>query len=481
MATTAGPTAVGTEVVVAGDAPAATATTTQVPTTTMPASAGEPGLGDDYFPTYGNGGYDVERYAIDLTWDADSESITANTTITATASRPLTTFDLDLLGLEVDGITVDGVPATFVRFDTELIIDAAADIAAGPFTVAVRYHGKPSIQATETAGGGWRRDGRGGVFILGEPEGAATWFPVNDHPSDKAFYDITVTAPVGVTVAGNGIYAPPTVDGDWATWEFHPSTPMAPYLATLVIGDYTVVDGGRSASGVPVRNVFPSNRVEEMTARFADQPAMIDALEEWFGPYPHEVYGAAVAANLRIDTALEAQTLSLFATDIAEPPDFDPLIVVHELAHQWFGDSVSLRDWRDVWLNEGFASYAEILWRESTGSTAERIDDYLGRLPGRFGADLDLPPGDPGPNRIFSPSVYKRGAMTLHALRLEVGDEDFREILTTYATEFQHANASTEEFIAIAERIAGRQLDDLFERWLYTPELPERLGDIRLR
>jgi aminopeptidase N len=311
-------------------------------------------------------------------------------------------------------------------------------------------------------------------MVFGEPEGPASWFPVNDHPRDKALYRLRITAPSDLTVAANGVEQSRVTAGSLTTWEFAPEAPQSSYLTTIVIGDYEIVDGGLSSSGVPLRNVFPKSRADDLADAFDQQPQMIDAFEDWFGPYPFEVYGAAVADELDIPGALEVQTLSLFGSNA-----ISELIIAHELAHQWFGDSVGLVNWQDIWLNEGFATYAEELWLEST-QPGYKIEESFQFVASVDDGTLDVPPGDPGPSELFGTSVYVRGAMTLHALRLEIGDDDFRTVLMSWTAEHRHASASTADFIALAEATSGQQLDELFDAWLFAPKLPDELGSVSL-
>jgi aminopeptidase N len=441
-----------------------------------PPEPGADGFGDPYYPTYGNGGYDVVSYDLAITWDPDAGRLDGVATITAVALDNLSSFNLDLSVLTVSEVEVDGEPATHQSAGLELTIDPATDLVSGEeFVAEVTYGGIPEPQqGTVGIPGGWFRDRNRGVMVFGEPEGAASWYPVNDHPKDKALYRISVTAPSDLTVASNGIERTKTMNGATTTWTYAHESPISSYLTTVVIGDYVIVDGGTSTNGTPIRNVFPTAQVDRLTETFGQQPQMIDALEEWFGPYPFEVYGSAVANGIPFGGALEVQTLSLF-----DPAAAVPEIIVHELAHQWFGDSVGLTRWQDIWLNEGFASYAEQLWAESLDPTYDITAAYeLYAL--RIGADLDTPPGDPGPDNLFGASVYIRGAMTLHALRLAIGDDDFRTVLTRWASERRDQSGSTEQFIALAEDVADQDLSALFDEWLYQPQLPDTLGDVPL-
>jgi len=444
---------------------AASTSTSGTPSTTSTTTArpagGAPGVDDPYFPDLGNGGYDVGHYDLDL-FVAPDGNVEATATITAKATQALGAFDLDLRGLEVRSVTVDAAAATYERHDREVVITPAAPVDAGtPFTTVVTYGGTPEPVSTDAVGGalvGWQRN-RGGSFVMAEPEGASTWFPSNDHPSDKATFTIHVTVPAGTDVAANGER---TANDDVAgatRSTFEMPEPMATYLATVVVGHFDV----RTASGpagITIRDVYPAGRADELAPVFATQADMLGYFATVFGPYPFAVYGALVTDGLG-GLDFEAQTMSLFGGAVDEE------IVAHELVHQWFGDSVSVQAWDDIWLAEGFATFGSWLWEEHGGgrTTAQRA-----RQQRR--ADLG-PIRDPGREGMFDDNVYDRGALTLEALRETIGDDVFFRTLSTYATRFRGGNVTTEDFIAVAEEVSGQPLASLFDPWLDAPGPPE--------
>lgn len=447
---------------------------TPTPTVTPDSTPGPgaDGLGDAYYPMSGNGGYDVAHYDLDLRYEPATDRLSGTATITAKATEGLTSFNLDLTGLTVEEVTVDGAPARADRNGSELVITPATPIPAGrDFVVAVRYGGVPAATREEGLGEIGFLHTDNGAIAIGEPHVAASWFPVNDHPRDKATYTIGIAAPENLSALSNGILRGKTTADGFTTWEWDVTKPMAPYLATVVIGDYRVRES--SHDGMPVVQAVDTDLPATIDALIARSGEVVDFLEERFGPYPFDALGGIVIDDQRIRFALENQTRPIYGRGFFDAGDDGMWVIVHELAHQWYGDSVSVNEWKEIWLNEGFASYAEWLWSEAEGTqTAQQIFNRF--YESRNSELWFIPPGDPGEDDLFSSSVYIRGGMTLHALRVTVGDEDFFNILKAWASEKAHSNATTKEFIALAERISGEQLDDLFDAWLYSKERPSR-------
>lgn len=525
------------------------------------AQDGATGIGDDYFPTMGNGGYDSLHYTIDVTVDMEQDRLESQVRIDALATQDLDQFNLDFFGFEIDGLTVNGEAAGFERDYQlgELTVMPQDSLAAGDrFEVVVTYNGTPPQENS-----GWNNYGRG-VMVAGEPTGASGWYPVNEHPADKAAYTILVTIDDRWVVGSNGTLKDTRDNGDGTlTYIWDSPDEMASYLVTLAIGDFEI-DRAETAGGIEVRNYFAATLPDDYLEPFASQPEMIDFFETVFGPYPFHVYGSAVH-DVQTGFALETQTLSTFGSAFAGES-----VIAHELAHQWFGDSVGLARWQDIWLNEGFATYSSGLWEEYLNGAvaiddyvtslyenmaaieapfeveADVVRDYFRRLPlddmtltraqvndglAIFFADeleagvleeavTGLPEdgisqrqlarlvenlpyetmtitrqrvrdflyaigldevaaasrvllGDPGPDNLFSGVIYQRGALTLHALRLAVGDETFFKILRTYTSLYAGDVVMTDDFIAVAEEVSGQELDDLFDAWLFSHDLPD--------
>ncbi len=441
--------------------------------TAAPEGVGADGQGDPYFPLMGNGGFDALHYTLDLDVDMDTNVLLGEMTLQAQATQPLARFDLDFAGMEVQSVTVDGAPAEFARDGAELQITPAEPLDAGQdFAVTVTYGGTPGAGLPRNVpeySVGWQYY-ENGVFVAGEPGGAAGWYPVNEHPLDKATYTIRITVEQPWEVAANGVLVDTVEEGGAVTYTWEASDPAAPYLVTVAIGDFDVQTAATS-SGVPIRNYFAVGTPQSAIRSFDRLPEMLDYFETVFGPYPFEVAGAVVH-DLPLNFALETQTLVLFGSDFV-----DEGVIAHEMSHQWFGDSVSLKGWQHIWLNEGFATYASNLWLEHLEGEAaaqEQMADYYETVA--QGGFRPIAIGDPGPNSLFSGQVYVRGALTLYALRQRVGDEAFFGTLQGYTDRYYHANASTDDFIAVAEEVSGQQLDEFFQDWLYeeaVPDIPE--------
>jgi len=442
--------------------------------------AGALELGDPYFPGLGNGGYEVEHYDLALDLELDSDALEGVATLRLRALHDLERFSLDLYGFEVTGVTLDGAPVSFERNapvlgprgeraqSTELLIEPATPLTRdAQFVVAVSYEGEPGARPDPSVpflpGTGWQRL-ESGVYVMSECIGAAGWFPCNDHPRDKASFAFRVTVEEPYTAAANGLLREVVDHGERRTFVFDAPDPMATYLATLCVAEFAKLEQ-TGPRGIPVTTYHPPEASEEELEPFRRQPEVLEFLETRFGPYPFVAAGAVVAHE-GLPGALECQTLAVYGRGL-------PIeVVVHELAHQWYGDCVSPDLWRDMWLNEGFASYSEWLWAEHEGGPEayerEVRSAYRGLRDRKVGS-----PFDPGVASVFSARVYTRGAMVLHGLRREVGDESFFRILRSWGEAHHDGNASTADFTAHAAQVAGRDLTGFFDDWLYAPVTPE--------
>jgi len=433
-------------------------------------TAGTAGGGDPYFPADGNGGYDVRHYDIHDRIDPRVGRLTGWTRIDAVPRKDLSRFNLDLV-LVPDRVAVNGVPAQFSKPNRhELQVTPRHPLRAGQlFRVRVAYHGRPEDL-------GWKNEfpwfsGGGEVMAMNQPHIGPWWFPANDHPSDKARFDISIAVPRGQQAISNGVIQDKTVDGTSIIWHWRARDPMATYLAFFAAGRFAIERG--TSNGLPWLNAV------SMKIGAADRNRMLDLMRQsrsivgWLatqvGAYPFETTGGVVT-NLFTGFALENQTRPTY------PLMFGPgghSIVVHELAHQWFGDDVAVRRWADIWLNEGFATFMEHRYDETHGgkSAAQWLTDEYGGHP----SDDQLwamKIGAPGPDHLFDIAVYVRGAMTLQALRNRIGDDDFWALLRTWVTAHHNGNASIAQFMARAEQVSGEDLAGFFQAWLFTASKP---------
>lgn len=444
--------------------------TTQTPAPAAPPTPGRQGaygIGDPFYPHMGNGGYDAIHYTIELTVDVDNNFIEGTSKLDALATESLNAFSLDFHGLDVDSVTVNDSPATFNRFGDELVITSPEALQAGQaFSVTTAYSGVPDPVADSSIPGdvvGWISD-QGTIYVASEPSGAMNWYPVNNHPTDKATYSFKITVPEPYVVAANGLLKSTIDNGDTTTYIWRATTPMASYLATVNIGIFQVITQ-EGPNGLPIRNYFPAANITQVISATSRTDEMIQYYSDTFGPYPFEAYGIVVIPQ-DIGFAEEDQTLSIFGQDMLDEPT-----VAHELSHQWFGDSVALKSWQDIWLNEGFATYAEVLWVEHIEGKRE-ADQYIRYFYEQAMENNLAAPGTPHVEELFDASVYFRGGLVLHALRAEVGDETFFKILREYYTRYAGKNASTSDFIAVATEISGKDLTNLFDAWLFGDKVP---------
>ena len=446
-------------------------------------SPGSAGIGDSYFPLYGNGGYDVEHYDLNIRYSPSSDRLVGDATITAQATMDLSRFNLDLVGLQIDSLTVDGVDATWTREQQhELVVTPPqALLLNSTFVVRVAYAGVPKRFSDLVPGGVVRTDD--GALFIGEPQAAAAWFPVNDHPKDKATYRFDLTVPDRLKAISNGRFLGRAPAGNGrSTWSWEVTDPMASYLATAAIGRFRI-DRRVTDSGIRVLDALDPRAPDEARLALLKEERIVRFLARQFGPYPFDGLGGIVDHH-RLGYALETQTRPVYDSSFFS--GVNTFIVTHELAHQWFGDVVSIDDWQHIWLNEGFATYAEWLWADRRGlATPQAISSFYCRVVPASDRFWKVTPGDPGVDRLFDRAVYVRGAMTLQALRRAVGTAAFFEILRTWVVDQGNGTGTTDQFIQLAEATSGMQLDALFDEYLFTPEQPAcgegaaRPGEVR--
>ncbi|MEV8378665.1 M1 family metallopeptidase [Kribbella sp. NPDC056861] len=435
---------------------------------------GEPGedtAGDPYVPSHGNGGYQVDSYELDLDYRVNSNRLSGKATITAVATQALSRVSLDLVGLRVAKVLVNGRRAgRYAHRNGKLHIWPAQAISDGAeFVVDVQYSGNPAPMDSPWGELGWEELTEG-VIVASQPSGAATWYPCNDHPSDKAHYRITITTDSPYHVVANGRLVSRRTKASRTSWVFDQAAPMATYLATVQIGRYDVLE--LATSPVTTRAVLPASQMRDFREDFGRQQDMMRLFIKLFGPYPFGGYTVVVTDDA-LEIPLEAQGISVFGSNHVDGKRGSERLVAHELAHQWFGNSLTPSRWQDIWLNEGFACYAEWLWSEESGglTASQHVSKAHTRLRG---LDQDLLLSDPGPELMFDDRLYKRGAITLHVLRLQLGDESFFELLRTWTRSHRHGSVTTEDFIELAVQFTpdADAVRALFAVWLDSVDLP---------
>jgi aminopeptidase N len=445
--------------------------------------AGSAGSGDPFFPLAGNGGYDVRHYSLAIDYDQPANVLAGRAVIRATTTQNLRSFDLDLRDFyAVSSVRVDGKAATFTQHDgQELTISLSPKLKAGKrFKVKVRYSGQPEpITDPDQSIEGWVPTDDG-AFVVNEPQGSPGWYPVNDSPRDKATFDFTISVPAGKEAIANGeLVSDPVTAGGKTTWRWAEGNPMAPYLATATNGEF--LTQFRRVNGLPFYDaVDPNTRRLDgdppnpalAFQRLDPEPEIVSFFSNLYGRYPFNSGGGIVDWAPDVGYALESQTR----------PNYDRIpsatTVVHEISHQWFGDAVTPAYWPDIWLNEGFATFSEWIYAEMHGgATAQDNFDELYAVPedDPFFEELwfPAPAALQDPSQLFHTPVYERGAMTLQALRVKVGDSTFFHILRAWFAQNEYGSVTTRDFIDLAERISHRNLNRFFRVWLFQEGRPE--------
>jgi len=427
---------------------------------------------DPYFPANGDARYRVHRYELALDYRPGPNRLAGTARINAIAGRsPLAEFQLNLGDFKIGRVRVDGKAAHYTHRGGRMRIRPAKPLRVGAaFTVEVHWAGNPKPVSSPWGGLGWE-ELEDGALVASQPIGAPSWYPCNDRPADKASYQISITTPSAYSVVAGGRLLTRTTKASTTTWVYEQSAPTSSYLVGLSIGKYqTVLLGDPGLGGVPQHGHIPAELLTEFSRDFARQPAMMELFQELFGPYPFGEY-AVVVTEEELDVPVEAQGLSLFGANHVDGARSSERLVAHELAHQWFGNSVSIADWRHIWLNVGFAKYAEWLWSErSGGRSAQQHAAVAHRL--LAGRPQDLRLADPGRKLMFDDRLYQRGGLTVHAVRCALGDEVFFRMLRGWAGLHRGGSVSTGTFTAYVARFAAEPLDELFTAWLYEGALP---------
>lgn len=429
-------------------------------------------VADPYAPQSGDLSYDVESYDLAIGYRVRTNRLDGVATIVAVAREAVSSFSLDLVGLRTSRVRVDGAIARFSAGPRILRVAPPRALAAGDrFEVEVTYAGAPAPRRSRWGTVGWE-ELTDGALVAGQPIGAPTWFPCNDRPDNRARMRLEITVDDGYVAAATGVAGPTTRRGGRTTTTFVSDVPTATYLAAVHVGRYRTrqLEGTGDALVPAVTVTAPPALTAAVDRAFATVPDMLRAFDRFFGPYPQEACTLVVTAD-ELEIPLEAQGLAVFGMNHLVPAA--QRLVAHELAHQWFGNSVGIARWSDIWLNEGFACYAEWLWSETSGgaSVESCVADYYARLAAK---PRDLLLVDPGPDDMFDDRVYKRGALTLHALRRTLGDEAFFDLLRSWTADHRHALVTTDDFRAAVERAGGPDAAAVLSRWIDDVAVPAR-------
>ena len=428
------------------------------------------GVGDSLYPDLGNPGYDVTHYDVDVSYDTLTTRLDAVVGIDLRPTEARTEFTLDATFTGIESITVDGKTATFVEDPPELRISPPqAWLVGRPVRVEIVYSISPDVlSGSDGFPVGWF-DTEAGSYVLNEPDGARAWLPSNDHPSDKATFRFVIHTPPGVTGVANGELVEHSTDAAGETWVWDNPDPTTTYLLQVLTGDYEVIDG-TGPNGLPLTSVVLRADRALMQPFIDTIPAQIDFFDDFFGPYPLSRYGIAMTDSFG-GLAMETTGRSLFSRDDFLDGTVDyvqDLLLSHELAHQWFGDAVSPARWKDIWLNESFATYAQWMWLAEQGYAT--VD---GQAADALAGRDRRPTAEPTASDLFGFNSYDGGAVVLHALRATIGDQRFFELLQTWVAQNSGTSRTTDEFIALAEQVSAMDLTEFFDTWLFAAVTPK--------
>lgn len=440
-----------------------------------------PGTRDGYTGIDFNLGFHVRAYRLDLDYRIQPNRLSGTAELQVDTYEELGTMSLDLSDhLRVQRVTATGSAGVAVRVARfrhragKVRITFAEPVPVDhEFVLSIRYVGTP--QPVRSAWGeiGWEELSNG-ALVASQPCGAPSWFPCDDTPDEKAYFDILISVDDPYVAIANGVLVERRAAGSRTTWHYRPEQRMATYLATIQIGEYQLLE--LASAPVPVRAWVPPSLREGFLVDFADQARMLDHYRQLFGPYPFSGYSVVLTED-ELEIPLEAQGLSIFGANHARGDHAWERLIAHELSHQWFGNSLGLAQWNDIWLNEGFACYAEWLWFEHSADrpAAESARTHYRELAAK---PQDLLLADPGPADMFDDRVYKRGALTIHALRCLLGDDAFFRAIRRYVAAGAHSVVEPvdlkREVLAQAHAlgIPDTEVDELWAAWLNRRELP---------
>jgi len=430
---------------------------------------------DSYTPQSGDPSFDVDAYDLDLTYRVRTNRLEARATLRIRLLAATSSIALDLIGLRVSRVRIEGQRRTaHTQGPRKLRVTLPRTMQPGETaTLTIEYAGAPAPRRSRWGAIGWEELTEG-ALVASQPIGAPTWFPCNDRPGNRARYRIRVTTDAEYTAVATGVLQSRTRSGGQVTAEYVIGVPAATYLVAVYVGRFESL---RLDDRIVV--AAPASLRADVKRALDPVPRMMAAFEERFGPYPQDDCTIVVTSD-PLEIPLEAQGTAVFGSNHLDPAS--ERLVAHELAHQWFGNSVGVAQWRDIWLNEGFACYAEWLWFEAAG--VESADAAARRAHAKLaGLAQDLVISDPGADLMFDDRLYKRGALALHAARLTIGDDPFFDLLRGWGAAYAHECVTTEDFRRFASH-SGHDLEGLWDAWLDArplPDLPARARTARAR
>ena len=428
-------------------------------------------VADPLYPEKGNAGLDVLHYGLKLDWQPASKVLTGVATLRIRPVADAPRITLDFTGLTVDKVTVDGKPVTGAVEKAKLVVSAPV-VAEQPVTLTVAYHGTPkpvtmpSNRGDASEGIGMRSDKSGVLWTMQEPWGALTWYPANEHPSDEALYDMAVTVPAGWMAAGHG--TPGAVEGD--TYHYKSTDPVAAYVSALAVDRYRKVEQ-TGPHGLKLTYFVLPKTDDTWLLSLRKSPTMITWLEQRLGRYPYPTAGALMNGS---ESAMETQQmLSMGRKAIpADEAGYFEQVLVHEYAHQWFGNTVTPRTWTDLWLSEGFATYFEYLYQQDREKFSDAdLEEYLRREDAELRAEVG-PPGKPKAGTFAESNVYLCPAAMLKELNDALGDKAFFALATAWAQKNRNTNQDRAGFIAFVNKQTGKDFTKLINTWLDSPKTP---------
>ncbi|MBA2530943.1 MAG: M1 family metallopeptidase [Nocardioidaceae bacterium] len=428
---------------------------------------------DPYYPSKGDPRVDALHYELELRWTPRTRTLTGTAAITVRAARDVQRLQLDLGdSLRVRGVRLDGTPVPARHPGKYLVIDTGALAKGSRHTLRIAYSGTPKpvrapVSRSDFSTVGWTTTRSGDVWTMQEPFGAFTWYPVNDHPSDKAYYDVTINTPRGEVGVFNGrMTSRRVVDGRTVTG-WHLAAPAASYLTTIAIGDYRRYrDTG--PHGLPI-TYWVERGDRDLLPELRHTPALIRWLERHLGRYPFDRIGAVVVPSR---SAMETQTLITMGANVRTQGAPWVEVLQHEYVHQWYGDSVTPDNWKDMWLNESFAMYLEIRWSADKGYASMREWRRYLRLNDQYFRDVYGPPGEYDRDDFGSANVYYCGALMLDRLHAKLGDRLFSQVLRRWPQRHAGDNVDRDDWIAWLNRVTDRNLRPFVTDWLTSPRTP---------